>query len=86
MAELLAPALSAGPRVFGGGVRYKLITLHDRHPLWSIIRMGVLFTGCIGVLHITATHFDLGELRAAGVVGLLSVVFDMAKRQFTEKG
>lgn len=63
---------------------YKLITLHDRHPLWSIVRMSVLFAGTIGVLHVTATHFDIGELKAAGVVGLLSVVFDVAKRQFTE--
>ena len=60
----------------------RLVTLHDRHPIWAIIRMAVLFSGAIGVLNVTATSFDKGELAAAGGVGLLSVVFDVLKRQF----
>ncbi len=60
----------------------KLITLHDRHPIWAIIRMGVLGSVAIGVLQVTASNFDSGELKAAGAVTLASVIFDVLKRQF----
>ena len=63
----------------------KLVTLHDRHPFWSILRMGVVFAGAIGVLQVTASTFDLGELKAAGAVGLLTLVFDVIKRQLADR-
>jgi len=50
------------------------------HPLWSILRMAVVFAAGIITLHVTATHFDLGEIKAAGTVALLTAVFDIAKR------
>ena len=62
-----------------------LVTLHDRHPLWSIIRMGVVGAVAIGVLHVTASHFDAGELKAAGGIAFASAIFDLLKRQFAEK-
>jgi hypothetical protein len=60
----------------------KLVTLHDRHPIWAIIRMGVLGSVAIGVLQVTASSFDSGELKAAGAVTLASAIFDVLKRQF----
>jgi len=42
--------------------------------------MGVVFTAGLVALHITASHFDLGEIKAAGAVALITVVFDVAKR------
>ena len=51
-----------------------------KHPLWSVVRMGVVFTAGLVALHITASHFDLGEIKAAGAVALITVVFDVAKR------
>lgn len=63
-----------------------LVTLHDKHPLWPIIRMGVLGAVAIGVLHVTASHFDAGELKAAGAITFASVIFDVLKRQLTSQG
>ena len=37
-----------------------MVTLHDKHPLWSILRMAVIGSVAIGVLNITASHFDSG--------------------------
>jgi len=51
-----------------------------KHPLWSIVRMAVVFGAGLAALHITASHFDLGEVKAAGAVALITVVFDVAKR------
>ncbi len=51
-----------------------------KHPIWSIIRMAVLFGGAAMILHTTATHFDSGELVAAGGVGAASLAFDIIKR------
>ena len=64
---------------------YQFITLHDRHPLWSILRMAVLGTVAIGALHVTASHFDNGELKAAGAITFASILFDFLKRSFAEK-
>lgn len=64
---------------------YKLVTLHERHPLWSILRMGVLGAVAVGALHVTASHFDAGEMTAAGVVIFASAFFDFLKRQFAER-
>jgi len=63
-----------------------LITLHDKHPLWSILRMGVLGAVAVAALNVTASHFDSGELKAAGAVTFASVLFDMLKRQFSDHG
>lgn len=63
-----------------------MITLHDKHPLWSILRMAVLGSVAIGVLNVTASHFDSGEMKAAGAVTLASVVFDALKRALAKEG
>lgn len=63
-----------------------LVVLHDRHPLWSIIRMAVLGAVAIGALHVTAYSFDSGELKAAGAVTFASVIFDLLKRQLANNG
>lgn len=54
-----------------------------KHPLWPIIRMTVLFCGLTLILERTATHFDFGELTAAGAGGALVLVFDIIKRNVT---
>jgi hypothetical protein len=60
--------------------------LHDKHPLWSILRMAVIGAVAIGVLQVTASSFDYGEMKAAGGVALASVIFDVLKRQFASTG
>lgn len=62
-----------------------LVTLNRRHPLWAIIRMAVIGTVAIGVLKVTATSFDAGEMKAAGGVALASVVFDALKRALAKE-
>lgn len=62
-----------------------MVTLHDKHPLWSILRMAVIGSVAIGVLQVTAAHFDAGELKAAGAVTLASVVFDVLKRTLAKE-
>jgi hypothetical protein len=47
--------------------------------------MAVLGTVAIGVLHVTASHFDAGELKAAGGITLASVVFDALKRALAKE-
>jgi hypothetical protein len=64
----------------------KLVTLHDRHPLWSILRMAVLGMVAVSALYVTAYSFDTGELKAAGTVTFASIFFDFLKRKFAEKG
>lgn len=51
-----------------------------RHPIWSIFRTVALMLCATLLLHVTATHFDGGELKAVGGVGLASVAFDVIKR------
>jgi hypothetical protein len=51
-----------------------------KHPIWSIIRMAVMFGGAALILNTTATHFDSGEIAAAGGVGAASLAFDLIKR------
>ena len=51
-----------------------------KHPIWSIVRMAVVFGGACLMLHITATSFDAGELKAAGGVSLLTLAFDILKK------
>lgn len=63
----------------------RMVTLHDKHPLWSILRMAVIGVVAIGVLQVTAASFDAGELKAAGGVALASVVFDVLKRQLSKE-
>lgn len=62
-----------------------LVTLHDRHPLWSIIRMAVLGTILVGTLKVTASSFDQGEIAAATILSLSSLVFDTFKRARAKK-
>lgn len=63
----------------------RLVTLHDKHPLWSIVRMAVIGAVAIGVLQVTAANFDAGELKAAGAVTLASVIFDVLKRTISKE-
>jgi hypothetical protein len=56
-----------------------------RHPIWSILRMAVLMGGACLILSITASHFDAGELKAAGGVGAASLTFDLLKRAFVKE-
>jgi len=51
-----------------------------RHPCWAILRSAVLGAVACGILAITATHFDSGELKAAGGMGVASLAFDLVKR------
>jgi len=62
------------------------MTLSDgRHPIWSILRMAVLMGGACLILSITASHFDAGELKAAGGVGAASLAFDLLKRALVKE-
>jgi len=51
-----------------------------RHPIWSILRSAVIGAVACGLLSVTASHFDSGELKAAGGVGMASLAFDLVKR------
>jgi len=53
---------------------------NGKHPMWSIVRMVIVFCGAALLLQMTATNFDSGELRAAGGTAIVSVVFDYVKR------
>lgn len=53
------------------------------HPLWPILRSAVVFAGAILILERTATNFDLGEMKAAGGVAIITAVFDIVKRSFS---
>lgn len=63
-----------------------IVTLDARHPIWPIIRMAVIGAVACGILNVTASHFDAGEMKAAGAISLMSVIFDVLKRQFTAQG
>ena len=56
-----------------------------RHPIWSIIRSAVIGMVACGILMITATNFDSGELKAAGGVGVASLAFDLVKRMLAKE-
>jgi hypothetical protein len=56
-----------------------------RHPIWPIIRTGVVMAGACVMLSITATSFDSGELKAVGGVGVASVAFDLVKRMIAKE-
>jgi len=56
-----------------------------RHPIWPIIRSAVIGVVACGILMITATHFDSGELKAAGGVGVASLAFDLIKRMLAKE-
>lgn len=62
-----------------------LATLHDKHPLWPIIRMAILGSILVGTLKVTATSFDQGEIAAASILALSSLVFDGFKRRATKE-
>lgn len=51
-----------------------------KHPIWSLLRSVVIMGGACLMLSITASHFDSGELKAVGGVGLASVAFDIVKK------
>jgi hypothetical protein len=57
-----------------------------RHPLWSIIRTASLMLCATLLLHVTATSFDLGEMKTIGGVGVASVAFDVIKRLIAKEG
>ena len=40
------------------------------HPIWSIIRLGMLLALLFAVLYTTASHFDETELQAIGLIAL----------------
>jgi hypothetical protein len=54
------------------------------HPIWPIIRMIVAAGCCCLVLLVTANNFDVGELKAAGTVGVASLAFDMLKKNLAK--
>jgi len=56
-----------------------------RHPIWPIIRSAVIGVVACGILMITATHFDAGELQAAGGVGVASLAFDLITRMLAKE-
>lgn len=56
-----------------------------RHPCWPIIRSAVIGAVACGMLAITATSFDSGELKAAGGVGVASLAFDLVKRMLAKE-
>ena len=56
-----------------------------RHPLWSIIRTVALMLCATLILHVTASHFDSGEMKAAGGVGITSLAFDLIKRMLAKE-
>lgn len=62
-----------------------MVTLSARHPIWSIIRLAVIGSVAIGALNVTASHFDSGELKAAGAVTFASVIFDVLKRALAKE-
>ena len=53
---------------------------NSKHPMWPILRSLSMFAGAALLLHVTASHFDAGELKAATGVGVASFVFDLIKR------
>ena len=57
-----------------------------RHPIWPIIRTGVVMAGACVMLSITATSFDSGELKAVGGVGFASIAFDLVKKLIAKEG
>ena len=57
-----------------------------RHPCWAILRSAVFGAVACGILLITATNFDSGELKAAGGVGIASLAFDLVKRMLAKEG
>lgn len=51
-----------------------------RHPVWSLLRSVVLMTGAVIILERTASHFDSGEVAAAGGVAVTSIAYDIVKK------
>jgi len=51
-----------------------------RHPIWLILRPCALMIALGVFLSLTASHFDGGEVKAIGGLGLSSVIFDIFKR------
>jgi hypothetical protein len=48
--------------------------------------IGAIGAVACGILLITATNFDSGELKAAGGVGIASLAFDLVKRMLAKEG
>jgi hypothetical protein len=57
-----------------------------RHPIWPIIRTASLMLCATLLLHVTATNFDLGEMKTIGGVGVASLAFDVIKRLIAKEG
>ena len=43
-----------------------------KHPIWPIIRLGVMLTALVGALYVNATKFDATELKTILIVAFVA--------------